>query len=124
MRDLFHRFDGDRERVVEAYADAERRGEVPRTSDVRGMDAREYASRLFSDGVRKGWLRPAEPRELAGFDDMVATLRHAGLPPPPVPHALRTSVQRIQTWCWATRDIDPMSMYLFGEYQVEFMAGD
>ena len=57
MRELFRRFGGDRTRVVEAYAEAERRGEVKRKSDSHDTSADEYASRLFADGVRKGWIQ-------------------------------------------------------------------
>jgi hypothetical protein len=39
-------------KVVAAYATAERRGDVPRTLNVRGMSAEEYAERLYADGVK------------------------------------------------------------------------
>jgi len=58
MRELFRRFDGNRARVVQAYAEAEQRGEVERVRDSHGMRADEYASRLFADGVQKRWLQP------------------------------------------------------------------
>jgi len=57
MRKLFRRFDGDRSRVVTAYAEAERRREVQRVHDSRDMSADEYASRLFADGVQKRWIQ-------------------------------------------------------------------
>ena len=57
MRKLFRRFDGDQSRIIEAYAEAERRGEVQRVHDSRGMSADEYASRLFADGVKKSWIQ-------------------------------------------------------------------
>ena len=56
MRDLHRRFGGDHDRVVAAYAAAERRGEVKRSSNVRNMTPEEYASRLYADGVAKGWI--------------------------------------------------------------------
>jgi hypothetical protein len=56
MRELFRRFGGDRARVVEAYAEAERRGEIERVRDAHEMSADEYASRLFADGVEKRWI--------------------------------------------------------------------
>lgn len=56
MRELFRRFGGDRAQVVEAYAEAERRGEVERVRDAHDMSADEYASRLFADGVEKSWI--------------------------------------------------------------------
>ena len=57
MRKLFRRFDGDRSRVIAAYAKAERRGEILRVHDSRNMSADEYASRLFADGVQKRWIQ-------------------------------------------------------------------
>lgn len=43
MRGLDRRFDGDLNKVVAAYAAAERRGDANRTSNVRGMSPEEYA---------------------------------------------------------------------------------
>lgn len=57
MRNLHRRFSGDHDRVVAAYAAAERRGEVPRASNVLDMEPEEYAQRLYRDGVNKGWIR-------------------------------------------------------------------
>ena len=47
MRDLNRRFGGDDDKVVAAYAAAERRGDVRRASNAR---------RLYADGIAKGWL--------------------------------------------------------------------
>jgi len=57
MRTLYRRLGGDHDRVVAAYAAAERRGEVTRTSNTRHMESEEYAGRLYADGVKKGWMR-------------------------------------------------------------------
>jgi hypothetical protein len=57
MRNLYRRLGGDHDRVVAAYAAAERRGEVTRASNVRHMEPEEYAGRLYADGVKKGWMR-------------------------------------------------------------------
>ena len=56
MQDLYVRLRGDHDQVVAAYAAAEHRGDVSRASNLRGMDAEEYARRLFRDGVNRGWL--------------------------------------------------------------------
>jgi hypothetical protein len=45
---------GDQDKVVAAYAAAERRGDVQRASNVRDIDPEEYARRLYADGVAKG----------------------------------------------------------------------
>lgn len=45
-----------REAAIEAYAAAERRGELRRRSNKHGLTAVEYARALFADGEKKGWL--------------------------------------------------------------------
>lgn len=57
MRNLNRRFNGDHDKVVAAYAAAERRGEVARASNVLDMEPEEYARRLYRDGVNRGWIR-------------------------------------------------------------------
>jgi len=57
MRELNRRFGGDQDKVVAAYAAAERCGDVQRASNVRDIDPEEYARRLYADGVAKRWLR-------------------------------------------------------------------
>lgn len=56
MRNLYRRLGGDHDRVVAAYASAERLGEVRRASNVRHMEPEEYVGRLYADGVKIGWL--------------------------------------------------------------------
>lgn len=47
IRDLYHKFSGDEEKVIRAYAAAERSGEVARVSNKRSFAPEEYARRLF-----------------------------------------------------------------------------
>ena len=61
MRELLQRHRGNEEQTIQAYADAEERGEVPRNSDLRGLTARDYAARLFADGIAKGWIHEPPP---------------------------------------------------------------
>ena len=56
MRELFRLHGGDEARVIQAYAEAEHRGEVERESDTHGLTPHDYAARLFADGTRKGWI--------------------------------------------------------------------
>ena len=58
MRELYARFGDNKDRCVAAYAAAERRGEVVRTSKQSGKTPEAYASGLFNEGLefRKGWL--------------------------------------------------------------------
>jgi hypothetical protein len=56
MRDLNRLFGGDHDKVVAAYAAAERRGDVKRALNVHDIEPEEYARRLYADGVAKGWM--------------------------------------------------------------------
>lgn len=56
MRELFHRFDGDREQVLAEYARLDDAGHVDRTRNGNQTSSREYAVRLWADGKNKGWL--------------------------------------------------------------------
>jgi hypothetical protein len=47
INDLYRRFKGDKELVIQAYATAERKGEVKRVSNKYEMTAEEYARRLY-----------------------------------------------------------------------------
>lgn len=58
------------------------------------------------------------------WDDLVATFTASGLPVPPVPEPLRPALQAPQPWCWTTRDIDPVRMYLFDAgFLADILAG-
>jgi hypothetical protein len=57
MRRLVRRFGHDRERVITAYAQAERKGEVRRKRNKHGLSPEGYAAALWADGVTKGWFR-------------------------------------------------------------------
>jgi hypothetical protein len=56
MRELFTKFRGDTERVISAYANAERNGEALRSSNTSDLKPEEYARALLDDGLKKGWL--------------------------------------------------------------------
>jgi len=56
MRFLVGRLGYNEDAVCGEYAEAERRGRVPRTSDKYRLSPEQYAHRLYSDGIRKRWL--------------------------------------------------------------------
>lgn len=56
MRELFSKYAGDTDRVISAYASAERSGETSRSSNTSGLKPEEYARALLNDGLKKGWL--------------------------------------------------------------------
>jgi|HubBroStandDraft_6_1064221.scaffolds.fasta_scaffold16525_4 hypothetical protein len=56
MRELYRRCRGNKEEACALYARAEQTGEVERKSNQRGISAKNYAGRLWHDGIRKGWL--------------------------------------------------------------------
>ncbi len=56
LSELYRRHAGNTERIVRAYANAERRGEVARPKGAARLDADAYARALLAEGLRKGWL--------------------------------------------------------------------
>lgn len=56
MRSVYAKCGGDDERAVREYAEAERRGEVQRSSNAYSLSPEQYARALLADGKRKGWL--------------------------------------------------------------------
>ena len=56
MRGLYREYEGDKEETCAAYVRAEKDGEVKRKSNKNRMRPEDYASRLWKDGVRRGWL--------------------------------------------------------------------
>ena len=57
MRKLIARFGANKDRVVREYAGAERRGEVERKSNSHNWTPEQYASALWQDGIRRGWIQ-------------------------------------------------------------------
>ena len=57
MKHLYRTHRGDRTKIIAAFTEAEERGEILRKSGRDKTSPRQYASDLFSDGMRKGWLR-------------------------------------------------------------------
>lgn len=58
-----------------------------------------------------------------GLADARRTFEQAGLPLPPVPERFASSLRKISGWCFSTRQIDPMVMYMFDTYLHEAVAG-
>lgn len=56
MRKLFQQFDGDKNRVCAAYAQAELDGVVSRNRNSHDRSPEDYAVALWEDGIKKGWL--------------------------------------------------------------------
>ena len=46
------------------------------------------------------------------FADLVATFEGAGLSAPPIPPVFVPKLRKLGDWCYATREIDPGSMYM------------
>ena len=57
-----------------------------------------------------------------GAADLAATFAAAGLRVPPLPASLRPALVRREEWLWATREMDPMAMYMFRDYPEEALA--
>lgn len=58
-----------------------------------------------------------------GFRQAERLFRDAGLSMPPVPPALAHNIRMIQPWCFATRDINPQTMYMFDHYVQQALTG-
>lgn len=56
MKRLFAEFGGDKEAVILAYTLADERGEVRRSRNQSSTSSREYAVRLWANGIYQGWL--------------------------------------------------------------------
>jgi hypothetical protein len=56
MRKLVRHLGENEMVVVRAYAQAERLGQVSRSSNRYGLTPEEYARALWRDGQRKGWI--------------------------------------------------------------------
>ena len=56
MRKLVRELGLNERAVCAAYAQAERDGEAPRAKNRNGWTSEYYASELWRDGVKKGWL--------------------------------------------------------------------
>jgi hypothetical protein len=46
----------DSKAIIRGYADAEHKGVVSRSSNVRSLAAEDYAVYLLADGIKKGWI--------------------------------------------------------------------
>jgi hypothetical protein len=56
MKRLYKELGPSRAKVCEAFAAAERAGQVTRKRGTEKTSPEQYASDLWSDGIRKGWL--------------------------------------------------------------------
>ena len=54
---------------------------------------------------------------------MVRTLADAGLEPPPVPEPMKNLLHAFGPWHWATREIEPMDMYVLLPLAEEVLEG-
>lgn len=57
------------------------------------------------------------PPENPSWVELATKFIGAGLPLPPIPPVLRAQLQPYGGWCWSTRPIDSMEMYLFLDFR-------
>jgi len=57
MKEVFSKFSGEKEKVINAYAWMDEKGYAPRKNNSHNFSSRYYAEALFNDGIRKGWLK-------------------------------------------------------------------
>lgn len=58
-----------------------------------------------------------------GFARGAKQFEEMGIPVPPVPEKLMSRMHVIEDWCFATRDIRPMTMYFFNDYILQGLTG-
>ena len=57
MRELFHHFGDNKEKLLRGYTWLEGQGSVERKSNSHSLNALYYAEALYNDGKKKGWLK-------------------------------------------------------------------
>lgn len=60
---------------------------------------------------------------MSALEDLRHLFEEAGLMVPPVPAALEARLRERERWAFATREIDPMAMYMFDSYLIEALVG-
>ena len=80
MRELYHQHHGDKEAVIEAYAEAEKAGEVSRQRNASGYGTKQYAQALWNDGEKKGWLVQNKVPRLVAEATIKPTSKTTGRP--------------------------------------------
>jgi len=57
-----------------------------------------------------------------GLAEARRTFEHAGLPLPPVPERFASALRKTAEWCFSTREIEPMRMYMFDRCLYDALA--
>lgn len=57
MREVFSKYNGDKEKTIRAYAWLDEKGYAPRKNDTHKFTPMYYAKALYNDGINKGWLK-------------------------------------------------------------------
>jgi hypothetical protein len=57
MREVFRKYNGDRDKAIMAYAWLEENSYAPRKNNTHNFGSMYYAEALYNDGVKKGWLK-------------------------------------------------------------------
>jgi hypothetical protein len=68
---------------------------------------------LYPSGDINAFLRVGGGEAIDSLRELEGLLAQAGLPTPPFPAPLRHSLRKIAPWCYSTKDVNPMEMYLF-----------
>ena len=57
MREVFGKYNGDRDKAIMAYAWLEENSYAPRKNNTHNFGSMYYAEALYNDGIKKGWLK-------------------------------------------------------------------
>lgn len=64
-----------------------------------------------------------ETKVRSGVQEAQRAFSEAGLLLPPIPQRFASELRTTTTWCFSTRTIDPMAMYMFDRYLWEALTG-
>ena len=56
MREVFNKYNGEKKKVIRAYAWLEEKGYAPRKNNTHNFSSMYYSEALYNDGIKKGWL--------------------------------------------------------------------
>ena len=57
MKEIFKKYNGEKDDVIKTYAWMEGKGYAQRKSNLYHLSAMSYAKALYRDGIRRRWLK-------------------------------------------------------------------
>ena len=57
MKAVFFKYNGNKNKTIKAYAWLDKNSYAPRKNNMHDFDSIYYATVLYNDGIKKGWLK-------------------------------------------------------------------